>query len=97
MQERELDSGALRQQDTRTADTALDTIEQASADYIDSLNTEREAIVDAITPTPEDSPRTIAEKTRLRSIGGELLTMGNNMWAYWKNVLRSSLRMLLFF
>ena len=63
--------------DNRTADTALDSIEQASADYADSLNTEREAIIDAITPAPDDSLRTIAEKTRLRSIGGELVTRDN--------------------
>lgn len=45
--------------DTRTADYALDTIEQASADYADTLNNERQAIIDAITPSPGDSLRTI--------------------------------------
>ena len=84
-------------QDNPTADYALDSIEQATADYADSLNTERGAIIDAITPSPDDSPATVARKIMFRAIGGELLTMGNNMWAYWKNVLRSSLRMHLFF
>ena len=63
--------------DNRTADTALDTIEQATTDYADSLNAERIAIIDAITPKPDDSLRTIAEKTRLRSIGSELVTRDN--------------------
>ena len=45
--------------DTRTADIALDTIEQATADYADTLNNERQAIIDAITPAPGDSLRTI--------------------------------------
>lgn len=45
--------------DNRTADYALDTIEQATADYADSLNAERQAIIDAITPSPGDSLRTI--------------------------------------
>lgn len=45
--------------DNRTADIALDTIEQATADYADSLNAERGAIIDAITPSPGDSLRTI--------------------------------------
>lgn len=45
--------------DNRTADSALDTIEQATADYADSLNAERGAIIDAITPAPGDSLRTI--------------------------------------
>ena len=45
--------------DTRTADIALDTIEQATADSADTLDTERGAIIDAITPAPGDSLRTI--------------------------------------
>ncbi len=45
--------------DSRTADSALDTIEQATADYADTLNTERGAIIDAITPAPGDSLCTI--------------------------------------
>lgn len=45
--------------DNRTADYALDTIEQATADYAESLNAERGAIIDAITPAPGDSLRTI--------------------------------------
>ena len=55
--------------DTRTADTALDTIEQATTNYADSLNTERQAIIDAITPAPDDSPSTVARKIMFRSIG----------------------------
>lgn len=68
--------------DNRTADTALDSIEQATADYAESLNTERGAIIDAITPSPDDSPATVARMIMFRAIGGKLLTMGNNMWAY---------------
>lgn len=45
--------------DNRTADSALDSIEQATADYADTLNNERQAIIDAITPAPGDSLRTI--------------------------------------
>ena len=45
--------------DNRTADYALDSIEQATADYADTLDTERGAIIDAITPAPGDSLRTI--------------------------------------
>ncbi|MBP3350219.1 MAG: hypothetical protein J6L03_06310 [Bacteroidaceae bacterium] len=67
----------MRPQDTRTADTALDTIEQATADYAESLNAERGAIIDAITPAPDDSPSTVARKVMFRAIGGELVTRDN--------------------
>ena len=71
------DAIILRPQDTRTADTALNTIEQATADYAESLNAERGAIIDAITPAPGDSPSTVARKVMFRSIGGELITRDN--------------------
>ena len=74
---REREVGVGSPQDNRTADIALDSIEQASADYADTLNTERGAIIDAITPSPDDSPSTVARKVMFRSIGSELVTRDN--------------------
>ena len=80
-QEREVGVGRdaiiLRPQDNRTADSALYSIEQAADDYTDTLNAERGAIIEAITPAPDDSPSTVARKIMFRSIGGELVTRDN--------------------
>ncbi|MBQ2979862.1 MAG: hypothetical protein IJE18_07120 [Bacteroidaceae bacterium] len=63
--------------DTRIADSALSTIEQATAEYAQYLDNQRQDIIDAITPAPDDSPTTVARKVMFRSIGGELVTRDN--------------------
>ena len=52
----------------RTATQALANIDEATAQYNEQLDNLRTAITEAITHAPGDSPRTLAEKTRLRTM-----------------------------
>ena len=63
--------------DNRTATQALANIDEATALYDEQLDNLRTAITEAITPAPGDSPRTLAEKTRLRALG-EFTTKDNS-------------------